>query len=137
MFALDGLPKPEKKNVADHFAEMVGLKGFEQAFPYQVSGGMLKRVEVARALAVKSDILYMDEPFAALDALTRFRMRLELLRILTRENTRSFSSHTTLRRLYTSPTVFWLYPRGHPKSSRLSMSPFPIPATCRARKCYP
>lgn len=85
MFALDGLPKLEKKHLADHFAEMVGLTGFEQSFPYQVSGGMLKRVEVARALAVKSDILYMDEPFAALDALTRFRMRLELLRILSRE----------------------------------------------------
>jgi NitT/TauT family transport system ATP-binding protein/sulfonate transport system ATP-binding protein len=51
---------------------------------------MLKRVEVARALAVRPEILYMDEPFAALDALTRFRMRIELLRILSRER------HTSL-----------------------------------------
>ncbi len=71
--------------VADHYTELVGLKGFEGAYPHELSGGMLKRAEVARALAVKPDILYMDEPLAALDALTRFRMRVELLRILSEE----------------------------------------------------
>ena len=88
MFGLNGhLGKIE---LANHYVEMVGLKGFEKAYPHELSGGMLKRVEVARALVVKPEILYMDEPLASLDALTRFRMRLELLRILSEER------HTSL-----------------------------------------
>ena len=89
-FGLDGRPEPERRRIADHYMTLVGLQGFEGAFPHELSGGMLKRVEVARALAVQPAILYMDEPLAALDALTRFRMRIELLRILSGER------HTSL-----------------------------------------
>ena len=90
MFGLNGHSGNNRSAIADHYAEIVGLKGFEESFPHELSGGMLKRTELARALAVKPEILYMDEPFSALDALMSLRMRNELLRILAEER------HTTL-----------------------------------------
>ena len=90
MFGLNGHSGNNRSAIADHYAEIVGLKGFEESFPHELSGGMLKRTELARALAVKPEILYMDEPFSALDALMSLRMRNELLRVLAQER------HTTL-----------------------------------------
>jgi ABC-type nitrate/sulfonate/bicarbonate transport system ATPase subunit len=71
--------------LADHYAGVVGLAGFEHSYPHELSGGMLRRVEMARALVVKPEILYMDEPLAALDALTSLQIRFELQRILDKE----------------------------------------------------
>ncbi len=85
MFGLNGQVHDDRATLADHYAALVGLKGFEESYPHELSGGMLKRAELARALVVKPEILYMDEPFSALDALMNLRMRNELLRILSEE----------------------------------------------------
>lgn len=80
-FGLAKLPPEEREQRVRHYVEMVGLVGFEHAYPHELSGGMKQRVEVARAFAVNPDILYLDEPFGALDSITRLILRRELLRI--------------------------------------------------------
>ena len=85
LFGLNQGTDKEKIELADYYIALVGLKGFERSYPRELSGGMLKRVEIARALVVKPEIIYMDEPFSALDALMSLRMRNELLRILEKD----------------------------------------------------
>ncbi len=74
-----GVPKPERRERAEHFIELVGLEGFADALPKTLSGGMKQRCAIARAYAADPSILLMDEPFGALDALTRVRLQERLL----------------------------------------------------------
>jgi ABC-type nitrate/sulfonate/bicarbonate transport system ATPase subunit len=112
MFGLNGDGHGDKAALADHYAAMVGLKGFENSYPRELSGGMLKRVEIARALVVKPEILYMDEPFSALDALMNLRMRTELLRILQEErHTVLLITHDVDEALYLADRVIVLSAR--------------------------
>jgi len=80
-------PKAEAASIAQKNIELVGLQGFENVYPSELSGGMKQRVAVARALAVSPDLILMDEPFGSLDSLTRLTMRAELLRIWKQKRT--------------------------------------------------
>jgi len=112
MFGLNGHAHPGKAKLADHYAAIVGLKGFEKSYPHELSGGMLKRVELARALVVKPELLYMDEPFSALDALMSLRMRGELLRILSEErHTVLLITHDVEEAIHLADRVLVLSPR--------------------------
>jgi ABC-type nitrate/sulfonate/bicarbonate transport system ATPase subunit len=80
-FGLAKQSRAQRRERIDHYVQMVRLQGFEHTFPSDLSGGMQQRLQVARALAVNPDVLYLDEPFGALDSITRLIMRGELLRI--------------------------------------------------------
>lgn len=112
MFGLNGHAHLEKSDIADHYAEIVGLKGFEKSYAHELSGGMLKRAELARALVVKPDILYMDEPFSALDALMSLRIRNEVLRILSIErHTVMLITHDVEEAIHLADRILVLSPR--------------------------
>lgn len=78
---MKGVSRRERRETSELFIQMVGLKGFEASYPKELSGGMKQRVSIARALANDPDILLMDEPFAALDAMNRQVLQEELMRI--------------------------------------------------------
>jgi NitT/TauT family transport system ATP-binding protein len=77
-----GVPPPERAQIASEFLALVRLRGFEERYPHEISGGMKQRAAIARALAPDPDILLMDEPFGALDAQTRVLLQEELARIV-------------------------------------------------------
>jgi len=107
-FGLEHLPigAAEVKIRVDHYMKMVGLEGFENAYPHQLSGGMKQRVGIARALAVQPDLLLMDEPLSALDAQTRQILQEELLNIWNKERHRTlYITHNINEAVYLADRV--------------------------------
>lgn len=104
---LKGLPKSECSRLAQKYLEMVGLKGFENSYPKELSGGMMQRVAIARALANDPEVLLMDEPFGALDAQTRSIMQ-ELLVNLWQQTPKTiiFVTHDIDEALFISDRVY-------------------------------
>jgi NitT/TauT family transport system ATP-binding protein len=113
-FALEAgsTPKPERRRRAEEALELVGLSGFVDAFPYQLSGGMRSRVALARSLVLEPCILLMDEPFSRLDAQTRSLMHAELLRIHQLKNvTIVFVTHDVEESVVLADRVVVMAPR--------------------------
>jgi NitT/TauT family transport system ATP-binding protein len=100
------ISKTERANIARKFITLVGLSGFEKSHPRQLSGGMQQRVAIARALAVNPNILFMDEPFGALDAITRLKMQDDLLTITRSQKTTTiFVTHDIEEAVYLADRI--------------------------------
>jgi NitT/TauT family transport system ATP-binding protein len=100
------MPKEEREKISQHYIELVGLKGFENHYPHELSGGMKQRVGIARAYTNNPKLLLMDEPFGALDAQTRNLMQAELLRIWEKEHISAlFVTHSVDEAVYLADRV--------------------------------
>ena len=109
---LAGRPRAEQRSVAEHFIEEMGLSGFDNAYPRELSGGMQQRVAIARAMATSPAVLLMDEPFGALDSQTRESMQELLLQVQNVERTTIlFVTHDIDEALYLSDRVLVMSPR--------------------------
>jgi len=110
--ALRGRPREEIAQTVERYIALVGLKGFEQCYPYQLSGGMQQRAGLARAMAVNPSLLLMDEPFGSLDAQTRETLQEELSKILEQERkTMLFVTHSIDEAIYLGDRILLMTPR--------------------------
>ncbi|ACY35326.1 MULTISPECIES: ABC transporter ATP-binding protein [Comamonas] len=127
------IPKRERREAAEQFLHLVGLAGFGQRYPHELSGGMRQRVAIARSLAYSPSLLLMDEPFAALDAQTREILQSELLRIWEQHKTTIvFITHSLDEAIYLSDRIAVMTHRpGRIKSVLDIALPRPRPAEIR------
>ena len=105
------IDKKKRKEIARKYLQVVKLEKFENSFPHQLSGGMQQRVAIARALAVNPDILFMDEPFGALDAITRMKLQDDILDISKNEKkTIIFVTHDIEEAVYLADRIVVMTP---------------------------
>jgi NitT/TauT family transport system ATP-binding protein len=109
---LRGVSKAQREDKARHYIAEVGLSGFENKYPHELSGGMRQRVGLARALAVDADVLLLDEPFSAVDEQNRRKFQEDLVRLRNNENkTFIFVTHSIEEAVYISDRIVLLSPR--------------------------
>jgi NitT/TauT family transport system ATP-binding protein len=107
-----GVAASEREAIAERYIKSVGLAGFENSYPHELSGGMRQRVGLARALSVDADVLLMDEPFSAVDEQTRRKFQEDLLSLVRDENkTFIFVTHSIEEAVYVSDQIAILLPR--------------------------
>ncbi len=135
---LIGSDDAEAGAAVEEALELVGLTGFADAFPRELSGGMRMRVAIARALSTKPRLLLLDEPFAALDEITRFRLNDELLALWHRFGwTVIFVSHSVFESAYLSTRILLMTPRpGHVGAEVTVDAPYPRAADYRTSAGY-
>jgi NitT/TauT family transport system ATP-binding protein len=109
---LRGKDRVERENIARHYIDEVGLVGFADKYPHELSGGMRQRVGLARALSVDADVLLLDEPFSAVDEQNRRKFQEDLIRLRTNQNkTFIFVTHSIEEAVYISDRIVLLSPR--------------------------
>ncbi|WP_199269492.1 ABC transporter ATP-binding protein [Cobetia sp. L2A1] len=109
---LKGVNRREREDIAERYINSVGLKGFENSYPHELSGGMRQRAGLARALAMNADVLLMDEPFSAVDEQTRRKFQEDMIRLVDEEKkTFIVVTHSIEEAVYISDKIALLLPR--------------------------
>ena len=130
-----GMSRTERVDRAKRYLEMVNLAGFERKYPWQLSGGMQQRVSIARALSFEPDLLLMDEPFGALDEITRDHLNEQLLHLWARTGkTIVFVTHSIPEAVFLSSRIVVMSPRPGRIQAEIDCSALPADRSLDVRE---